>query len=147
MKTSSLLAGAKKFMRCRNILVAAMINACLASHPAAAGSGEWCSDLNVNVSVGKKWDSYKQQMIISTSAAPGQKSIDYQRDRAFVRIQIEYSYASAGSLGSRSGEGDAQIQIKTPWGSFSQAQMVFSPGPVTDVRIRDAYCLPWTHGG
>jgi len=146
MKTSRLLAGPKGSIGLRNILAAAAFSACLVSQPAVAGGGDWCSDLNVNVSVGKRWDSHKQQMIISTSASPGQKSLSYRRDRAFVRIQIEYSYDSAGSLGSRGGEGNAQLQIKSPWGSFSQAQMVFSPGPVTDVRVRDAYCLPWTHG-
>jgi hypothetical protein len=146
MKTSRLLANAKGSIARRNILFAAVISACLASQPAGAGGSDWCSDLNVNVSVGKKWDRSKQQMIVSTTASPGQKSLDYRRERASVHIKIEYSYDSAGLPGFYGGERDAQIQIKTPWGSFSQAQLVFSPGPVTDVRVRDAYCLPWTHG-
>jgi hypothetical protein len=133
----------RSFIGCRSVMAAALISACLASPPAQAKSTDYCNEFRASVSLGKWLGPYKhkQQMIVSSTASPGPKALR-DHDGALVRVLIEFDYDRPGST---FGTEDGQIQLEVPWGSFSRATEVFSPGPATDVRVRNAFCLASTY--
>lgn len=101
-----------------------------------AMADEWCSDVRADVSTLSGYNNIRgQHMKVSTTVSPTKKGQEYPEARVWIEIQYDWKSATSG------GTANDSIKIYASWGNFSTGEWVKTIGPVTDVRVTNAFCV------